>query len=66
MECGTKDLQRLHGIVGRGLAVYRDSAVSAGNVTRVGRRGVYVLIHAELTSVSRRLPRSCGPENDPA
>src|SRR5947209_6645901 len=42
----TKDLQRLpHGIVGRGLAVYRDSAVSAGNVTRVGRRGVYVLIH---------------------
>jgi hypothetical protein len=25
--------------VGRGLAVYRDSAVSAGNVTRVGRRG---------------------------
>jgi hypothetical protein len=40
MECGTKDLQRLpHGMVGRGLAVYRDSAVSAGNVTRVGRRG---------------------------
>jgi len=25
--------------VGRGLAVYRDSAVSAGNVTRVGRMG---------------------------
>src|SRR5262249_959682 len=40
MECGTKDLQRLPpGMVGRGLAVYRDSAVSAGNVTCVGRRG---------------------------
>jgi hypothetical protein len=40
MECGTKDLQRLpHGMVGRGLAVYRDRVVSAGNVTHGGRRG---------------------------
>ena len=67
MECGTKDLQRLpHGTVGRGLAVYRDSAVSAGNVTRVGRRGVYVVINAELARVSIRLPSSFGTENDPA
>ena len=65
MECGTKDLQRLpHGMVGRGLAVYRDSAVSAGNVTRVGRRGVYVLMHAERARVSRRLPSSFGTENE--
>jgi len=40
--------------------------VSAGNVTRVGRREVYVLMHAELARVSRRLPRSFGPEHDPA
>jgi hypothetical protein len=53
-------------MVGRGLAVYRDSAVSAGNVTCVGRRGVYGLMHAELASVSRRLPGSFGTENDPA
>src|SRR5215217_529576 len=67
MACGTKDLQRLpQGMVGRGLAVYRDSAVSAGNVTCVGRRGVYVLMHAELASVSRRLPRRFGTANDPA
>jgi len=67
MECGTKDLQRLpHGMVGRGLAVYRDSAVSAGNVTCVSRREGYVLMHAEVAGVSRRLPRSCGTENDPA
>jgi hypothetical protein len=67
MECGTKDLQRLpHGMVGRGLAVYSDSAVSAGNVTCVGRRGGYVLMHAERASVSRRLPRSVGTENAPA
>ena len=67
MECGTKDLQRLpHGMVGRGLTIYRDSAVSAGNVTCVRRKGVYVLIHAEVASVSRRLPRSFGAENDPA
>ena len=65
MECGTKDLQRLpHGMVGRGLAVYRDSAVSAGNVTRVGRRGVYVLMNAERARVSRRLPSSFGTENE--
>ena len=67
MECGTKDLQRLpQSTVGRGLAVYRDSAVSAENVTRVGRRGGYVLMNAELARVSRRLPRSFGTANDPA
>ena len=38
MECGTKDLQRLpHGMVGRGLAVYRDRRLAPGNVTRVAR-----------------------------
>jgi len=67
MECGTKDLQRLpHSTVGRGFAVYRDSAVSAGNVTRVGRRRVYVLMNAELARVSISLPSSFGTENDPA
>jgi hypothetical protein len=67
MECGTKDLQRLpHGTVGRGLAVYRDSAVSAENVTCVGRREVYVLMIAELARVSIGLPRSFGTANDPA
>ena len=67
MECGTKDLQRLpQSTVGRGLAVYRDSAVSAENVTCVGRREVDVLMHAELASVSRRRPRSFGTANDPA
>ena len=65
MECDTKDLQRLpHGTVGRGLAVYRDSAVSAGNVTCVSRREVYVLMNAERARVSRRLPSSFGTEND--
>jgi hypothetical protein len=59
--------QRLpHGIVGLRLAVYRDSAVSAGNVTRVGRRGGICPHYAELARVSIRLPRSFGTENDPA
>src|SRR5262249_57777412 len=54
---GVRHEQRLpHGIMDRGLAVYRDSAVSAGNVTRMGRRGVEVLMNAERARVSRRLP----------
>jgi hypothetical protein len=40
--------------------------VSAENVTCVGRREVYVFIHAELARVSIGLPRSFGTENDPA
>jgi hypothetical protein len=54
---GVRHEQRLpHGIMDRGLAVYRDSAVSAGNVTRMGRRGAEVLMHAERARVSIRLP----------
>jgi integrase/recombinase XerD len=47
MECGTKDLQRLpHGMVGRGLAVYRDRVVSArkrytrGQVSPLSSKGI--------------------------
>jgi hypothetical protein len=46
------------------LAVYRDSALSAENVTCVGRREVYVLRMAELARVAIGLPRSFGIENE--
>src|SRR5512133_1238010 len=63
MECGTKDLQRLpHGTVGRGLAVYRDSAVSAENVTCVGRREIYILMMAELAGDEHERPMWYGVE----